>query len=94
MSDYESNRYACLCDVDQSRMLGVALTNRCCFHAVLFVGTIRSNLDPFSEYTDAEVWTALEHAHVKPMVDALPSGIELYVHKYTNKQTFHFHFLC
>eukprot|EP00041_Stephanoeca_diplocostata_P037729 m.1441308 g.1441308 ORF g.1441308 m.1441308 type:complete len:1389 (-) comp25094_c0_seq49:2097-6263(-) len=42
---------------------------------VLFVGTIRTNLDPFNEFTDAEVWTALEHAHVKPMVDALPSGL-------------------
>ncbi|KAI8608818.1 P-loop containing nucleoside triphosphate hydrolase protein [Chytriomyces sp. MP71] len=32
--------------------------------AVLFEGTIRSNLDPFDEYTDAEIWQVLRETHV------------------------------
>ncbi|KAH6599718.1 hypothetical protein BASA61_002486 [Batrachochytrium salamandrivorans] len=30
---------------------------------VLFSGTLRSNLDPFSEHTDAEIWSCLNHSH-------------------------------
>lgn len=30
----------------------------------LFSGTIRSNLDPFSEHTDAECWEVLERCHL------------------------------
>ncbi|KAL0092116.1 P-loop containing nucleoside triphosphate hydrolase protein [Phycomyces blakesleeanus] len=32
--------------------------------AVLFSGTIRSNLDPFEEYTDSAVWESLVRAHL------------------------------
>jgi len=35
---------------------------------VLFVGTIRYNLDPFFQYTDDEIWTALERSHIKNVV--------------------------
>jgi ATP-binding cassette subfamily C (CFTR/MRP) protein 4 len=31
----------------------------------LFSGTVRFNLDPFGVYTDAEIWGALEDAHIK-----------------------------
>ncbi|KAG0268348.1 hypothetical protein DFQ27_006971 [Actinomortierella ambigua] len=31
---------------------------------VLFMGTIRSNLDPFGEHTDNELWAALKRAHL------------------------------
>ena len=27
---------------------------------ILFTGTLRKNLDPFNEYTDDEIWSALE----------------------------------
>ncbi|KAH9387597.1 Canalicular multispecific organic anion transporter 1 [Tyrophagus putrescentiae] len=36
--------------------------------SVLFSGTIRSNLDPFGEYADAELWRALELCHLKQYV--------------------------
>uniref|UniRef100_A0A915D5R6 ABC transporter domain-containing protein n=1 Tax=Ditylenchus dipsaci TaxID=166011 RepID=A0A915D5R6_9BILA len=35
--------------------------------SVLFSGTLRFNLDPFNVSTDAELWTALEHAHLKTL---------------------------
>lgn len=31
---------------------------------LIFSGTIRSNLDPFSQHTDAELWDALRRAHI------------------------------
>lgn len=34
----------------------------------MFSGTIRSNLDPFSSYSDDVIWKALEHAHLKEFV--------------------------
>ncbi|NXJ71659.1 MRP2 protein, partial [Rostratula benghalensis] len=42
---------------------------------VLFTGTLRMNLDPFDQYTDEEVWKALELAHLKTYVQALPEGL-------------------
>ncbi|KAI8887881.1 hypothetical protein K501DRAFT_211341 [Backusella circina FSU 941] len=32
--------------------------------AILFSGTIRSNLDPFDEHTDQAIWDSLERAHI------------------------------
>ncbi|KAF7727930.1 hypothetical protein EC973_006818 [Apophysomyces ossiformis] len=32
--------------------------------AVLFSGTIRSNLDPFNEHDDAEIWESLRRVHI------------------------------
>lgn len=42
---------------------------------VLFSGSLRSNLDPTERYTDKEVWTALEHAHLKAFVSNLPQKL-------------------
>uniref|UniRef100_A0AAR2JHA6 Uncharacterized protein n=1 Tax=Pygocentrus nattereri TaxID=42514 RepID=A0AAR2JHA6_PYGNA len=39
---------------------------------VLFIGTVRSNLDPWGQYTDVQVWEALEKTHIKDMVSQLP----------------------
>uniref|UniRef100_A0A8B9BL76 ATP binding cassette subfamily C member 2 n=1 Tax=Anser brachyrhynchus TaxID=132585 RepID=A0A8B9BL76_9AVES len=43
---------------------------------VLFTGTLRMNLDPFDQYTDEEVWKALELAHLKAYVQDLPERLQ------------------
>uniref|UniRef100_A0A914XPA2 ABC-type glutathione-S-conjugate transporter n=1 Tax=Plectus sambesii TaxID=2011161 RepID=A0A914XPA2_9BILA len=42
---------------------------------VLFSGSLRMNLDPFGNYSDNELWTALERTHLKPF--ALESADKL-----------------
>jgi len=42
---------------------------------VLFMGTVRSNLDPFDQHSDAEVWQALERSNLKPLVGAFPAKL-------------------
>uniref|UniRef100_G3TRW4 Multidrug resistance-associated protein 1 n=1 Tax=Loxodonta africana TaxID=9785 RepID=G3TRW4_LOXAF len=42
---------------------------------VLFSGPLRMNLDPFSQYSDEEIWTSLELAHLKNFVSALPDKL-------------------
>ncbi|XP_066478250.1 ATP-binding cassette sub-family C member 2 [Tiliqua scincoides] len=42
---------------------------------VLFSGSLRMNLDPFDQYSDEEVWRALELAHLKSYVHGLPEGL-------------------
>ncbi|KAF9956193.1 hypothetical protein BGZ72_002945 [Mortierella alpina] len=41
----------------------------------LFGGTIRANLDPFSQYQEADLWAALEAASLKQYVSSLPEGL-------------------
>ncbi|KAK2499996.1 hypothetical protein MC885_018508 [Smutsia gigantea] len=42
---------------------------------VLFSGSLRMNLDPFSSYSDEEVWRALELAHLRSFVAGLQLGL-------------------
>ncbi|KAG9331799.1 hypothetical protein JZ751_017001 [Albula glossodonta] len=42
---------------------------------VLFSGSLRMNLDPFDAYSDQEVWSALELAHLKSFVTSLPDKL-------------------
>uniref|UniRef100_A0A673CCE7 ABC-type glutathione-S-conjugate transporter n=1 Tax=Sphaeramia orbicularis TaxID=375764 RepID=A0A673CCE7_9TELE len=42
---------------------------------VLFSGSLRMNLDPFDTYTDEEVWSSLELAHLKNFVSNLPNKL-------------------
>lgn len=46
---------------------------------ILFVGTVRDNLDPFEEMQDAELWEALERAHLKDHVASLEGGLSFKV---------------
>lgn len=43
---------------------------------VLFSGTLRSNLDPFTEYQDKDIWDALEEVELKEVVSELKSGLD------------------
>jgi len=41
----------------------------------LFIGTLRSNLDRFQEYTDEEIWAALAKARLDQFVKTLSGGL-------------------
>ncbi|XP_052179623.1 ABC transporter C family member 12-like isoform X3 [Diospyros lotus] len=43
---------------------------------VLFSGTVRFNLDPFSEHSDADLWEALERAHLKDVIRRSAFGLD------------------
>ncbi|CAH3031170.1 unnamed protein product [Pocillopora meandrina] len=43
---------------------------------VLFAGTLRKNLDPFMDHTDAELWMALEEVQLKALVEDLPDQLQ------------------
>ncbi|KAM9316943.1 ATP-binding cassette sub-family C member 5 [Gastrophryne carolinensis] len=43
---------------------------------VLFSGTVRSNLDPFNQYSEEQIWDALERTHMKECVGQLPLKLE------------------
>ncbi|KAK3604646.1 hypothetical protein CHS0354_007189 [Potamilus streckersoni] len=43
---------------------------------VLFVGTVRYNLDPFQQYLDDALWEALEKCHVKNTIAALEQQLD------------------
>ncbi|XP_051579787.1 ATP-binding cassette sub-family C member 5-like isoform X1 [Myxocyprinus asiaticus] len=43
---------------------------------VLFSGTVRSNLDPFNQYSEDLIWDALERTHMKECVSQLPLKLE------------------
>lgn len=43
---------------------------------ILFSGTLRSNLDPFDEYTDENVWNVIEQVEIKEAVIQLAGGLQ------------------
>ncbi|KAG0029018.1 Multidrug resistance-associated protein 1 [Podila clonocystis] len=45
----------------------------------LFAGTIRENLDPFDDLPDADLWEALERAHLKEHIASLAGGLSFTV---------------
>ena len=42
---------------------------------VLFTGTLRMNLDPFSQFNDTEIWHALNLAHLSDFVKGIDNGL-------------------
>ena len=42
---------------------------------VLFSGTIRSNLDPFEQFDDSEIWSVLEKTQLKEKIQAMPGEL-------------------
>ncbi|KAL9224406.1 hypothetical protein vseg_000440 [Gypsophila vaccaria] len=46
---------------------------------VLFSGSVRFNLDPFTEHNDADLWEALERAHLKEVIRRNPLGLDFEV---------------
>ena len=49
---------------------------------VVFSGTIRKNLDPLGEHSDADLWDVLEAAQLKPLVESLQGKLS---YRLTNK---------
>jgi len=43
---------------------------------LLFTGTLRTNLDPFGQCSDFEIWNALESCHMKQTIENLTDKLE------------------
>lgn len=43
---------------------------------VLFSGTMRYNLDPFDEFGDEKLWSALLDVHLKSVIAEMPAGLQ------------------
>lgn len=69
-------------NIDISRVSLTCLRSRLCVipqRPILFVGTLRYNLDPLDEYSDEECLAALESVQLKHLVVDNPDGLHLYV---------------
>ena len=51
---------------------------------LLFSGTIRSNLDPFHQYSDEAIWSALEQASMKDVIAESGAGLDTPVEEHGN----------
>ncbi|CAF0999654.1 unnamed protein product [Rotaria sordida] len=43
--------------------------------AIIFAGTVRFNIDPFSNYSDIEIWAVLELVHLKERIRMMENGL-------------------
>ena len=44
--------------------------------STLFKGTLRSNIDPFNEYEDKELWNVVEKSHLLDIVNKLEGKLD------------------
>jgi ABC-type multidrug transport system fused ATPase/permease subunit len=49
--------------------------------SLYLLGTVRFNLDPFNEHNDADLWEALERAHLKDVIIRNSFGLDAQVHR-------------
>ncbi|KAH7568510.1 hypothetical protein JRO89_XS06G0008700 [Xanthoceras sorbifolium] len=68
IDDYDIAKFGLM---DLRKVLGIIPQS-----PVLFSGTVRFNLDPFSEHNDADLWEALERAHLKDAIRRNSLGLE------------------
>ncbi|KAK9267317.1 hypothetical protein L1049_009740 [Liquidambar formosana] len=52
------------------------------FGQAILTGTVRFNLDPFNEHNDADLWEALERAHLKDVIRRNSLGLDAEVLEY------------
>lgn len=50
------------------------------FSFLFCLGTVRFNLDPFNEHNDADLWEALERAHLKDAIRRNTFGLDAEVY--------------
>lgn len=43
--------------------------------AIIFAGTVKFNVDPFGNYSDPEIWSALELVHMKQRIATMDDGL-------------------
>ena len=43
---------------------------------ILYAGTLRMNLDPFTQYSDEKLWEALNQTGLKTFVQSLDEGLD------------------
>ncbi|KAK0578361.1 hypothetical protein LWI29_009118 [Acer saccharum] len=68
IDDYDIAKFGLM---DLRKVLGIIPQS-----PVLFSGTVRFNLDPFSEHNDADLWEALERAHLKDVIRRNSLGLD------------------
>jgi len=48
----------------------------------LFEGTVKSNLDPYSESSEMDIWSVLDSIHLRDVVEALPEKLDAPVQEF------------
>jgi ABC-type multidrug transport system fused ATPase/permease subunit len=43
---------------------------------VLYSGTVRSNIDPFNEHDESDLWLVLERSHLKSYISSIPEKLD------------------
>nr|GMD83307.1 ABC transporter C family member 2-like [Ipomoea batatas] len=68
IDDYDVSKFGL---TDLRKVLGIIPQS-----PVLFSGSVRFNLDPFNEHNDADLWEALERAHLKDVIRRSSLGLD------------------